>query len=357
MRKNLYKVFVLTVCLISSLNLFAQESAVTATWSIEEGAALESFADVNITFAGEGITSVNVNNRYSCYWFYEKIEDEWILTQNYCGAGYLDVAVSGTSVIISADPGCYSNDGVSPFNRKGEYRIVIPVGKVYFNGDKANANTEEYVLNFTISNGSVEAKEIEAAFIANPENNSTVNEIREIVISFTEYEGIVVNEPDMTTGANIPQVSIFDDSRGYFLPAGYMMTRAGEEANQLVLYVDPNFTGGSDVYAQNGDYRIYIPKNVVKFGNDINAAFDLYYTVDISSSLNTPMKEERIKAYGYKGDIVVNGCEQGERIAIYNIEGVLLQTISATGKTERIAMLSGGMYIVKVANNAVKVTL
>lgn len=197
---------------------------------------------------------------------------------------------------------------------------------------------------------------IKAAFTVNPENNSIVSELREIVITFTEYEEIVVNEPNMVNGSNISMIYMVDELTGISMPIGYLFTRAGEEANQLVLYFDPKYTG-YDVITNNGDYKISVSANVVKFGDDINAAFDLYYTIDNSVSINTPMENGCIKAYGYKGDVVVNGCEQGECIEIYNIEGVLLRTVLATSSIERIAVPSGGIYIVKVANNAVKVTL
>ncbi len=266
----------------TTVNFTVSEAApvITATWSIEEGTTIEEFESVTVTFAGEGIDAVKATNAYACIWFYEKdANGNYNLVANQCTDGYLDATASGTTLTLGADPGCYSEDWISPFSRKGDYRIVIPAGGVYFNGDKANANTEEYVLNFTIYNEFVELEEIDATFVADPEDNSTISEIKEIVITFPEYETIAVGEPDFMTGSNIPTVSMVDDFTGATMPAGYIMFRAGDAANQLVLYVDPAYTGGMDSYAAEGQYVINIPAKVVTFSDGVNKAFQLNYTV------------------------------------------------------------------------------
>ena len=78
---------------------------------------------------------------------------------------------------------------------------------------------------------------------------------------------------------------------------------------------------------------------------------------DIPTAQNAPMHNSRIKAYGHRGDVVVAGCERGESIAIYDVDGVLLRTIYATSDTMRIAMPTDAVYVVKVADAAVKVAL
>ena len=252
--------------------------AITASWSMTEGQTVETFSEVALTFAN--VDAAKVKNSYGCYYFYEKdAEGAWQLVTNSCAAGYLDVAVSGTTLTFSVDPSCYSKDFQSPFSRKGEYRIVIPAGDVYFNGDKTNVSTEEYVLNFTIENNFVEAQEIEAAFTAEPANNSTISELKEIVVTFTDYASITVADPDFVAGSNIPQVLITDPDFGMTMPAGYIMARAGAAANQLVLYVDPQYTGGMESFTVPGAYTVMVPAGVVKFGQDTNKAFELNYTV------------------------------------------------------------------------------
>ncbi|MBR3950821.1 MAG: leucine-rich repeat protein [Bacteroidaceae bacterium] len=78
---------------------------------------------------------------------------------------------------------------------------------------------------------------------------------------------------------------------------------------------------------------------------------------DIPTAQNAPMHNSRIKAYGHRGDVVVTGCERGESIAVYDVDGILLRTIYATSDTMRIAMPTGAVYVVKVADAAVKVAL
>lgn len=78
---------------------------------------------------------------------------------------------------------------------------------------------------------------------------------------------------------------------------------------------------------------------------------------DIPSAEDTPMQNSRIKAYGYRGDVVVVGCDRGESIAVYDVDGILLRTIFATSDTMRIAMPTDAVYVVKVADAAVKVAL
>lgn len=253
----------------------APAPGITATWSIAEGAVLPSFSSVDITFTG--VESAKAKGSYTNTFFYEKNADGmWQQVENNCTAGYLDVEANGTTITYSVDPGCYSDDFISPFSRSGEYRIAIPAGQIVFNGNEAS--TEEYVLNFTIE-GAPGPVEIDAAFTADPANNSSIEKIQEIVVTFTDYTEVTVAEPDFMTGANIPMVYLADELTGATMPAGYMMFRAGTAANQLVLYVDPTYTGGATAYDVAGSYSISVPKNVVKFGNDINKAFTLNYTV------------------------------------------------------------------------------
>ena len=254
----------------------AAAPVVTATWNIEEGAVIESFKEVTVTFAGEGIEAAKPWNTYGCTWFYAKDADgNYALVENQCSeAGYFDAAVSGTSVTLSLSEVCYT----VPFTTKGEYRIVIPVGGIYFNGDRENKSTEEYVLNFTIENDIVPPTEVNAAFTADPENNATLAELKQVTLTFTEYEAVTVVEPDMMSGSNIPAVYMYDDLTGSTMPTGmYMFTRAGANANQVELYFDPNY--GLESINIDGSYMIRIPTGAIKFGNDINAPIELNYTV------------------------------------------------------------------------------
>lgn len=269
-----------------------QEEGIKATWSMEEGAVVENFESVTLTIEGEGIETVKAlyDTHYS---FYEKdAEGNYNLTApnpGFQSNGYLDYKESGTSITFTVDPEIFSSDYTSPFARKGDYRIVIPVGGIYFNGDKANTNTEEYVLNFTIDNDIVELEEIDANFTADPKNNSTVSEIREITLTFTDYKSVTVAEPDLSMGTNIPSASMIDPEFGFANPVGYVMFRAGKVENQLVLYVDPTYAG-VDAFTVEGDYTINVPKGVVTFSDGINKAFTLNYTVKAGVVESTEVK-------------------------------------------------------------------
>lgn len=325
----------------TSVSFTVSESApaITATWSMQEGAVVESFESVDVTFAGEGIQSAKAKNSYACTWFYEKdANGKYQLVTNDCTYGYMDATASGTTVTLSLDPGCYSKDFTSPFNRKGDYRIVIPAGGIKFNNDNNNLNTEEYVLNFTIENDYVAPEEVDAAYTATPENNSTIKELKEVVITFTEYDEIVVCEPDFAMGTNIPVVSMTDPDFGMTMPAGYMMARAGSAANELVLYVDPMYTGGMESYAVAGAYTVTIPAGVVKFGNNINKEFALNYTVEgVEQGLTVTASDPANGATVNKLESIVVDWNMGITVAdasnldatIQNVHGNVVSTLRA----------------------------
>ena len=244
--------------------------AITATWSIAEGATLEDFESVSLTF--EGVESAASKSMYPCV-FYKVADDGSVaLVQNYCSEGVMDASASGKTITYSIDKECYVN------LQKGNYRIVIPAGMVKFNGDNANLNTEEYVLNFYLNLPDAPA-EIDAAFTADPANNSTVTAIKEITLTFTDYSSIEVAEMDMMQGTNIPSAYMTDDLTGALMPVGYVFFEAGAASNSLRLYVDPNFNGGADSYSMEGSYVIRIPAGVVKFTDGVSKEILLNYTV------------------------------------------------------------------------------
>ena len=243
--------------------------AIKATWSIEEGATIDSFESVSLTF--EGVEKAASKTMYP-YVFYVVAEDgSTELVPNLCAAGVMDASASGTTITYSIDKECYAN------LYGGNYRIVIPAGLVKFNGDNENLNTEEYVLNFTL-NAPAAPTEIDAAFTADPANNSTVSEIREIILSFPDYSSIELAELDMMMGTNIPQAFMEDELTGSYMPAGYVFFEAAAASNALRLYVPVEFMG-VDAYTAEGNYKIVIPAGVVKFADGVSKEISLYYTV------------------------------------------------------------------------------
>ena len=271
---------------------------------------MESFESATITFTG--VESAAAKSSYTNYFFYKVAEDGTeTLVPSMCSDGYMDAAAEGTSVTFSIDvEGCYLDApqyGAYFALTSGDYRIKVPAGAIKFNGDATNLNTEAYVLNFTL-NVPAAAEPVEAVYTVDPENNSTVAEIREIVLTFTEYETITVAEPDLMMGSNIPTVSM--GYEGMFMPSGmYMMFAAGETANTLKLYVDPQYAGGMEAFTTEGEYKIVIPEGVVTFGEaGLNKTIELNYTVEAAKPEPVITEMEAKNAYAY--DVVVEANDE-----------------------------------------------
>ena len=292
-----------------------EPNVITATWSIEEGATLESFTEATITFTG--VEAATTTSMYPAC-FYKVAEDGTLaLVENYCTAGVLDRTATGASIKLWVDEetGCYEGKITA-----GNYRIVLSTGMVKFNNDNSNKNTEEYVLNFSIAGSDEPAlEEIDAVYTVNPENNATVTEIREIVLNFTGYETIAVAEPDMVNGSNIPTVYFEDELTGAMMPAGYIMFKADSlSANGLRLYVDPMYTGGAESYAAEGKYAINIPAGVVTFSDGISKAITLNYTVEQLKSAIIEGKVKRALQTGTASIILTH--EEDGTAHIYSVD-------------------------------------
>ena len=158
---------------------------ITAAWSIEEGAEVEKFESVSVTF--ENAQSVRSVTLYPEV-FYAVAEDGSLsLVKNYCNAGVLDASAVGNVLTYTVDyENCYTELVA------GNYRIVVPVGSVYFNGDENNKNTEEYVLNFSIKeSGSGDTNYGALPISIDPENGSTVEKLTGVTFTFSaeDYPG------------------------------------------------------------------------------------------------------------------------------------------------------------------------
>ena len=152
------------------------------------------------------------------------------------------------------------------------------------------------------------------------------------------------------------------------------------ESNEVELLVQNSYYNNLTLYLTKGDTQKlkieqtddYFVLNTILFnGEDVteefvegvyttpaieeNSVLNISFT--IPTAQNAPMQNSRIKAYGPRGDVVVAGCERGESIAVYDVDGVLLRTMYATSDTMRIAMPTDAVYVVKVADTAVKVAL
>ena len=175
---------------------------------------------------------------------------------------------------------------------------------------------------------------------------------------------------------------VFYDIRGeeYKLPNSYCTVSATNETDNIKLTLQNSYYNdvvlflpyGTEQKFQiitTGDYFILnsvalngveVTKNVIDGIYTTPALTEdaiLNISFEIPTNENILMQNSRIKAYGYNSSVVVTGCERGERIDIYNIDGILLHSIYATSNKEQILMPTDSIYVVKVANIAVKVAL
>ena len=64
-----------------------------------------------------------------------------------------------------------------------------------------------------------------------------------------------------------------------------------------------------------------------------------------------------IKVRGHEGIIFIEGTEQGDRIVIYTTDGTAVAETQAEGSTTEIAVESGQLYMVQIANKVVKILM
>ena len=168
---------------------------VTATWSIEEGAEIEKLETVTVTF--NDVLSVRSVTMYPEV-FYSVSEDGTATpVSNYCTAGVLDASSVGNSLTYTVDYECYSEIA------NGNYRIVIPAGSIYFNGEETNTNTEEYVLNFVIKSTGGSTAEGALPIGYDPVAGSTVEELSYIMIEFSPEDYPNTIDYDYTAKAEV----------------------------------------------------------------------------------------------------------------------------------------------------------
>ena len=129
----------------------------------------------------------------------------------------------------------------------------------------------------------------------------------------------------------------------------------GTEQKIQIVNIDPMFVLNTVMFNDENVTEQLVDGVFTTPALEEDAVINISY--DIPTAEDTPMQNSRIKAYGYRGDVVVVGCERGESIAIYDVDGVLLRTIFATSDTMRITMPTDAVYVVKVADAAVKVAL
>ena len=337
------------------------EVGVTASWSIEEGAVLEAFSSVTVTFAGvdsvgrkldgEEVTGAMAQGASTNVLFYEvDAEGNIVKVDN----GTLRSLSDGLSITYTpGEEKGYNNlvDGV--YVKPGNYRIVIDAGDVLFmpnrEGQPKVYNDQEYVLNFSIENDYVVTEMVDAVYTVSPENNSTLNEIREIEIVFSEYESIIVKEQALSGLDWLAcEYSVETEEQGSMWETKAPMKWSAVEgkSNALRIYVASDMFGSESVVDADS-YQITIPEGVVCFSETTttvvcNNKIVLNYVV--TGELSSVDNVEVVNIYACEGMIVADGACQ-----IFAITG---QDVTAmNGNLEK------GVYVVKHNNKITKVVV
>lgn len=299
---------------------------ITATWSIEEGATIESLGNISVTFDGvdKAATTQTVP---VCFYAVDENNVETPVT-GLATAGA--ISVSSTNATITFDASSYGNLA------EGKYRIRLAVGDVYFNGDKANVSTEEYVLTFNY------VLPVEPTFTVSPENHSIVKEFKEIVITYPELEMIgvkpFVGEPDLTWPF-FNQTLVNENGKVTAEQAMAPMVWEQVAANAVKISLSTNYGFASVTTA--GTYSVTIPAGLIIFPtNQSNRAFTLYYTVD--PNLTDVENATLSTIFVQDGRIVAEGEYQ-------------IYTITGQNVTDMNGSLENGIYIVKSLDSAIKV--
>ena len=347
------------------------EKIVTATWSIEEGATIESFENVTVTFAGvdsvgrqlDGVAVTEVVSNTSTVKILYSVAEDGTTT----AIGVLPNTRNGLSVTyaVAEDKGYNLVEG--KILKNGNYRIVIPQGVLVFNPRRKDANgnslpvvknVEEFVLNFTIKNDykeKVDPTAVDATFTANPEDNSTLKSIKEVIVTFTDKSNITINDlgatprpdvwPFLNQVAQATEDELGDITQGATQPVAPMYCEVVEgTTNAVRFYIASDLIeeGTTEITAE-GAYSLTIPAGVILFSEtEMNKNITLNYIVkDDKTNVDIVVIND---IYTVNGTIVAEGEFQ-------------IFTITGQDVTNMNGRLSSGVYVVRTANAVGKVII
>ena len=346
------------------------EKVVSATWDIEEGATIESFVSVTVTFAGidsvgRQLDGVEVQKAVaqgsSTNALFYSVAEDGTRTPVAGGNGLMSAKTNGLSITysVTADKGYKLIDG--KFMPKGNYCIVIDAGDVLFTPNRTSPlpkvyNDREYVLNFTIENDykeEVDPVEIEVAFTADPADNSIVTSLSSFVLTFTDKTPIAIAEvgetprPDTWPFLNQVMTGNEDDELGETIgglsQAVAPMHCELTEGSSIQFTIASEFIGGATEITTDGSYTLTIPAGLIVFSEtEINKAITLNYTVKGTGVNVEVVTTENI--YTIDGTIVAEGEFQ-------------IFTVTGQDVTNMNGRLANGIYVVRTANSVNKVII
>ncbi len=253
--------------------------AITASWSMAEGAQVEVFEEVSITFTG--VESADLKSMYTAC-LYKVNEDNTIaIAESNCGSGgILDRVATGATIKLSifdeyGDDYCW--EGKLP---AGNYRIVLAPGTVKFNGDKDNLNTEEYSLNFTITKGNV-IPPVDVTVVATPANNSTIKEFTSVEVTFSDYPMIQSRFQPMGNPQPDTWPFLWLTRNGELVQPVLPLNMMQTNANVVTVSVIASMNEDKESWSTEGEYAVVIPEKLIMVSASEHASrVVLNYTIE-----------------------------------------------------------------------------
>lgn len=346
------------------------EKVVSAKWSIEDGQELESFENVTVTFEGvdsvgrrlDGVEVTEIISATSAVQILYSIAEDGTATP----FGILPATKNGLTITYSVGEDKGYNLVNGKFLKNGNYRIVIPTGVLTFNPRRTDENgvnlpivknDKEFILNFSIKNDYVEPidpTEVDATFTANPEDNSTLTSISEIIVTFTDKTSITLSElgetprPDIWPFLTKEVITNNDDELGgafdemIQLVAPMYCEIIENTPNAVRFYIASDLIDGTTEITTEGSYTLSIPAGVIMFSEtETNKPISLNYTVKEGTNIDLVIINN---IYTTDGTIVAEGDFQ-------------IFTVTGQNVTDMNGNLPHGVYVIKAENSVTKVVV
>ena len=350
------KVTLFVMALLMSMASVMAASSVTGTWSIKEGAELESFKEVSITFAGvdsvgralvgttagaNEVKQIVLQNGSINPIFYSVDSEGNTTPVPATSAGVLQATRNGLVCTFSIANKGYSENATGEFVTPGNYRIVLPGCSLLCSPNRSGLPKvfleEDYTLNFSIKGEEVTPEptieEVEAAYTADPAAGN-VEAIKTVTLTFTDATAITLAElgetPNPMTWSFCNQVVEYEGMGVQSMPVAPM--KATVEGNKLTLTVGSEFIGGQEEFTAVGNYSITIPAGFVFFDEThINKAITLNYTIEEKAASFTTVAE--VKALTGE-NVVVNFTPADAVITFVVNDGIIIEDATGAVKAQ-----------------------
>ena len=273
------KITALSLFLLAMIG-FSANAEITCSWSMEEGATVESFSEVSFTLSGIDMDfDGNYGNNSECGLY--KADGTQVSSFGYSWCPYSMEIVDG-SVSFTVE---VQSDQVFPdypVATKGDYYVKIAKGffRTFPNGTSDWQNFEEvpeFRLNFSINPVS--------GYVSR--DNVTVAPEEGILKSLPEMWEVALNNEDLTS------VEFVGTQKPMFYKNDWTKFELDVQIADNTIYLIPS-QDLKDKFADldNGDYRVLIFKDSFKFNGDdakTNDLIQLWYTIPETVEWNNYM--------------------------------------------------------------------